>query len=376
MLLLVGAAAFAHCKAEPTGTAPTPTESAAEPSPAANPSAQTEANKPAPTVNAAPRPSAGSLPRLEPLKREEDPYRAKKVALGNALFFDKRLSVDGTRACYSCHMNEDGTGGHTPLAIGAKNKALTRHSPTLVNVAYLKGAFYWDGRAPSLEAQGMAAWAGGNMGVGEKDLAKKAAKIRKIKGYAKMFKAAYPGKKITPDLIMDAIAEYERTLICDDTAYDRFAAGDKSALTEPQQRGLDVFMGKGQCVACHAPPMFSSAMGVDGGVYFNVGIGTANKAESEVDIGRLKVSNNPSDWAAFKPPTLRNVAKSAPYFHDGSVATLKEAVHIMASGGVPNKNKSPILSDRGLTEAESADLVAFLEGLNCSLELKEPKLPR
>ena len=320
----------------------------------------------------APRPSQGTLPRMPALELPPDPKRAEKVALGHALFFDKRLSVDGSKSCYSCHQNEDGNGGHDPLAVGPKGP-LPRHSPVIWNVAWFKNAFYWDGRSPTLEAQAKAAWAGGNMAVGEDGLAKKTAEIAKIPGYKTMFEAAFPGEKPTPDHVVAALAEYERTLLCDQTAYDKFAGGDKAAMNEQQQRGLDVFLGKGQCAVCHTPPFFTGAMNVDGGLYFNVGIGT-DKPEAEVDVGRMKVTNNPGDWAAFKPPSLRNASKSAPYFHDGSVADLREAVALMANGGLKNKNLTPILSDRKLTDAELDDLVAFLGALECGT-LEEPKLP-
>jgi len=330
----------------------------------------------------APRASQGTLPQLDELKWPDDAKRAEKVELGHDLFFDTRLSVDGSRACYSCHMNEDGNGGHDPLAVGAANKQLTRHSPVIWNVAYLdqKHALYWDGRAKNLEDLSKAAWGGGNMGAGPEPekLDAKAATLAKIKGYAKLFAAAFPDvKKVGADQVTSALAEYQRTLICKDTAYDKFAAGDKTALTEAQQRGLDIFMGeKGQCMICHAPPYFSTAMAADGGFYANAGIGTQKDNEADVDIGRKKVSNKDEDWAAFKVPSLRNVAKSAPYFHDGSVATLEDAVKTMASGGIPNKGKSPLLQDKHLSPEDLADLVAFLGGLDCPGSLEQPTLPK
>ena len=319
------------------------------------------------------RPSQGPLPQMPKLELADDARRADKVALGQALFHDKRLSVDGSKSCYSCHQNEDGNGGHDPLAVGPKGP-LPRHSPVIWNVAFFKNAFYWDGRSPSLQAQAKAAWAGGNMGVGEDKLQAKTDEIAKIAGYKTLFEAAFPGQKPTPELVTLALAEYENTLLCTETRYDRYAAGDKTALSEQEQKGLDVFMGKGQCTVCHAPPFFSSAMGVEGGVYFNVGIGTG-KPEAEVDVGRMKVSNAEADWAAFKPPSLRNVTKSPPYFHDGSVATLEEAVTLMSTGGIKNKNLTPILTDRGLLDSERADLIAFLGALECgAIEVPE-KLP-
>ena len=318
------------------------------------------------------RPSQGTLPVLPALSLPDDPKRKEKISLGHALFFDKRLSVDGSLACYSCHQNEDGNGGHDPTAIGPRNRPLPRHSPVIWNVAYFVNSFYWDGRSPTLEAQAKAAWSGGNMGVGNDFLEAKAAEIVKIPGYKRMFNLAYRGQQPTADLLVAAIAEYERTLICNNTAYDKFAAGDKTALTEEQQLGLDVFLGKAQCGVCHAPPHFSTAMGVDGGVYFNVGIGTAGKPEAEVDVGRMKVTNNTADWAAFKPPSLRNVTKSPPYFHDGSGASLDDVLKIMTTGGIPNKNLTPIMADRKLTTEEVADLKAFLGALECG-QMEPPK---
>lgn len=361
------AASLAACKkdaAKSDSPAPEP------PAPTTEPPAPAE--PPAPTT----RPSQMQQQPMPALELPADAKRAEKVALGHALFFDKRLSVDGSRACYSCHQNEDGNGGHDPLAIGPGDKPLPRHSPVIWNVGYYQNALYWDGRAATLEDNAKAAWAGGNMGVGKENLEKKAEEIGKIAGYKKLFKAAFPEeKKVTPDMVANALSEYERTLVCTDTAYDKFAKGDKAALSEEQQRGLDVFLGKGQCAVCHSPPHFSTAMASNGGAYFNVGIGTAGKAEADVDVGRMKVTNAAGDWAAFKPPSLRNVAKSAPYFHDGSVAKLEDAVKLMATGGIDNKNKTTLLADRKLTDAELSDLIAFLRGLDCPGKLEEPKLP-
>jgi len=312
---------------------------------------------------------------MPPLVLASDPKRKEKIELGHALFFDKRLSGNNDRACYSCHQNEDGNGGHDPIAIGSGDKKQTRHAPVIWNVAYYQGSLYWDGRAKDLETNAKAAWAKGNMGAGEDNLEKKAAEIGAIDGYKKMFEAAFPGEAISASLITKALAEYERTLICNDTAYDKWVAGDKAAMTEQQLRGFDVFMGKGGCVTCHAPPFFSTAMGVDGGAYYNVGIGTKDVPEDKVDEGRSKISKNQLDWGAFKPPSLRNVTKSMPYFHDGSVAKLDEAVRLMAKGGIANKNKNPALADRGLTDDEIADMIAFFGALDCPGKLDQPKLP-
>ena len=327
-------------------------------------------------VAAAPRPSQGKLPTMPPLQLTADPQRDQKVALGHDLFFDERLSEHKDRSCYSCHQNEDGNAGHDPLAVGSGGKQLGRHAPTIWNAAYYQNALYWDGHAPTLEAQAKGAWGGGPMGVGEKNLDKKAAEIAKIPGYKKLFEAAFPGsKKFTADQVAEAISDYERTLTCTDTRYDKYAGGDKTALNDQEQRGLDVFLGKGMCMVCHTPPFFSVAMATPGGAYFNIGIGT-DAPEDKIDIGRMAVTKNPADWAAFKPPSLRNVTKMPPYFHNGSVAKLEDAVKIMSTGGIANKNKTPLLADRNLTDAERADLIAFLGALDCPEKLEKPTLPK
>ena len=367
LAIVLAAAAFGGCKnkdadkkaASGSGTAATPVEP--------------------PKTRASQHPQ----PQLPALELPADPKRAEKVALGHALFFDKQLSGANDRSCYSCHQNEDGTGGHDPIAIGSGDKKLTRHAPTLWNVGFWK-LYYWDGRAPTLEANVQGAWGGGNMGgapgadTPEKiteALDKRAADLVKIAGYKKLFEAAFPGVEIKAAQVNSALAEYMRTLRCDDTAYDRYAGGDKTALDEAQQRGLDLFSGKGGCLVCHTPPFFSAGMGMAPTAdkqFYNVGIGTKDVPEDKVDVGRMKVSKEQVDWAAFKPPSLRNVRKSPPYFHDGSVAKLEDAVKLMASGGIANKNKHALVADKQLSDAELADLVAFLGAHDCVGKLEEP----
>jgi cytochrome c peroxidase len=293
-----------------------------------------------------------------------NPTTPAKVALGKKLFFDPALSADGSRSCYSCHQNEDGTGGHEPLAIGAKNVQLTRHAPTMWNIAYLPH-LYWDGRADSLEAQAKAAWAGGNMGVGEPNLAAKANEIGARPDYKAGFDAAFPGYGATAVTVVQAIAAYERTLFCADTAYDRFAGGDSTALNAEQKAGMDLFIGKAACHGCHTPPFFSDAYLVEEGSYHNVGVGIEGKDPSAVDVGRQKISNSPTDWASFKTPSLRNITRSSPYGHDGSKSKLEDQVRYMARGGLPNPNLDPKMVDKRLSDAEVAQLLAFLGALEC-----------
>lgn len=358
---LVAGAVSVGCKS--TESAPSAAASAASAAPSA--SAEVPTLPPLPPLPEAPA-------ALGPVSAPKDnPTTPAKVRLGNLLFFDSRLSADGTRSCYSCHDNADGTGGHDPLAVGAKGAKIPRHAPVMWNVGYLP-RLYWDGRSDSLEAQMKGAWAGGNMGVGQDGLAAKAKEIGDLPEYKALFAAAFPGDGATPETIGRAVSAYERTLFCGNTAFDRFTAGNKSALTEEQAKGLALFSGKAACNACHALPFFSDAYAADQGAYHNVGIGTKDKPEAEVDVGRAKVSKSDSDWAAFKTPTLRNVTRSAPYFHDGSVPTLEEAVRIMATGGIANKHRDAKLVDKKLKKDEIASLVAFLGALDCPGAINQP----
>ncbi len=305
----------------------------------------------------------------------ENPQSDAKVELGHALFFDKRLSVDGSRACYSCHANEDGNGGHTPTAVGAKGKQLARQSPVIWNVGYL-GKLNWDGRSESLEAQATDALEGDLMGLGTNKLPGKTQEIAKVPGYKKLFEAAFPGVGATATTLVRAISAYERTLLCQNTAFDKYAKGDKTALNDAQKRGYMIFTERAKCDTCHTPPYFSIAYTSPAAVFFDIGIGTEGKAEADVDIGRMAISKSDSDWAAFKPPSLRNVSNSAPYFHDGSRSKLEDAVRFMAGGGHENKNRTPIMVDKKLSDDEVHAIVDFLGALACNEKLDPPqKLP-
>ena len=305
------------------------------------------------------------LPNYEEMSVPPDnPMTAEKVALGRQLFFDKRLSGDGSRSCYSCHLCEKGLTDGLPKAIGAYEKALPRSSPTLWNIGYHKN-FYWDGRSPSLEKQAMAAWTGGNMGAKDKE-GEIVAKINGLEGYRAQFQKVF-GSDATADNIMKAISAYERTIIGGNTAWDRWRAGDESAAGEDVKRGWQVFQ-DAKCNNCHDGVLFTDQL------YHNVGIGMD---QAEPDVGRAKPSGNEEDTGAFKTPTLRDIAKSAPYFHDGSAATLEEAVEIMLAGGKPNKYlDTKNLQKRTITPEQKADLIAFLKSLNVDCTLKEPPLPQ
>ncbi len=302
------------------------------------------------------------LPNYEAMRIPSDnPMTPEKIALGRQLFFDTRLSADGSRACYSCHVNEHGLTDGRALAIGALGKQLPRHSPTLWNIGY-HPALYWDGRSPTLEKQAMAAWTGGNMGAKADEIT---TKINAMGGYRSQFQKVFGGDA-TPDRIVQAISAFERTIIGGNTAWDRWKAGDQSAIGEEAKRGWTVFQ-DGKCNNCHDGVLFTDFQ------YHNVGIGMD---KTEPDSGRANVTNRPEDTGAFKTPTLRDIARSAPYFHDGSVATLEQAVDYMIGGGRPNqwldrKNLHKVK----LTQQQKGDLLAFLRSLTVETQLVEPRLP-
>ena len=310
------------------------------------------------------QPLPAQLATYEPMSIPADnPLTPEKVALGRQLFFDERLSIDGSRSCYSCHVCEHGLTDGLPKAIGAGNKQLPRSSPTLWNIGYHK-EFYWDGRSGSLEAQAMAAWKGGNMGVGEKT-GEIVAKINALQGYKTQFQKVFQSDA-TPENIMKAISAFERTIISGDTAWDRWKAGDNTAISMSAYRGWNIFNGI-KCNNCHDGVLFTDQQ------YHNIGIGMEQK---DPDVGRFKVTNKPEDTGAFKTPTLRDIARSAPYFHDGSAKTLEEAVDIMLAGGKENQylDKKNLQAHKVLPE-QREDLLNFLRSLSVDCKLTKPALP-
>jgi cytochrome c peroxidase len=293
-----------------------------------------------------------------------------KIDLGRMLYYDKRLSGDGSRSCYSCHLKENGLTDGKPTAIGAYEAKLPRASPTLWNIGFHQ-AYYWDGRSPSLERQAMAAWTGGNMGVTGKDGRPSAndiaAKLNAIPGYQTAFQKAFGGPA-TPDNIVQAISAFERTIVVpNNSAWIRFRSGDESAFNDDAKRGWKIFSEKAKCTNCHDGLLLTDQE------YHNAGIGMD---APKPDVGRFVVTKIEKDTGAFKTPTLFDISKSAPYFHNGSAATLEEAVDVMLNGGKKNKHLDTAnLKPAKLTKAEKADLLAFLRALDVEYTVTEPTLP-
>jgi cytochrome c peroxidase len=287
---------------------------------------------------------------------------AEKAALGRQLYYDPRLSGDGVRSCYGCHVCEHGLTDGQPTALGAFDKQLSRSSPTMWNIGYHEN-LYWDGRAPSLEKQALAAWKGGNMGA--KDTTTVLATLAGLPGYARQFEAVF-GEAPSEDNVTKALASYMRTIISDDTPWDRWQKGDEDAVSDQAKRGYAVFQELG-CVECHAGVLFTDQQ------FHNVGVGM--DAESP-DVGRFKVTGEVVDTGAFKTPTLRDITRSAPYFHNGSVATLEEAVRQMATGGLPNPHLSDKLKANAPSDEQVGDLMAFLASLEQPCDDSQPELPQ
>jgi cytochrome c peroxidase len=294
----------------------------------------------------------------------DNPQTPEKVALGRQLFFDPRLSADETISCATCHDPATAWANHNPVDTGIGGLKGTRNSGTVLDAAYMDFQF-WDGRARSLEEQALEP-IHNPVEMGE-TLERVVGKLNAIEGYRTQFTAVF-GTDATPDGIAKAIAAFERTVLSGPSPFDRYMAGDKTAMSASAIRGRRVFNGKARCRTCHTGPMFS-----DQG-FHNLGVGMDRP---QPDIGRQAVTNDPRDRGAFKTPTLRNVALTAPYFHDGSARTLAEVIEFYDRGGVPNDTLDIFMTTLELTEDEQADLVAFLEALTGSLpEIERPELPR
>lgn len=289
---------------------------------------------------------------------------AAKIDLGKKLYFDPRLSADGTVSCASCHDPEKGFADDEPFSKGIKGQKGGRNSPTTLNRLH-SAAQFWDGRAKSLEEQALGP-VQNPVEMGN-TVPSMIASVNKIAGYRPLFKAAFGSEEITAERVAKAIAAFERTLLSGNSPYDRFQAGEAEALSEPARRGMGVFMGKGNCHECHSLPNFTDE------AYHNLGIGMD---KPNPDLGRFNVTKNEKDKGAFKTPTLRQVAETAPYLHDGSVKTLEEVVELYNKGSVPNPYLDEKMKPLGLTAEERADLVAFLKSLSGEApRITPPALP-
>lgn len=301
-----------------------------------------------------PQPASPPVPSgLPPIPWPEDhPYSPARVELGKLLFFDGRLSANGVVSCAFCHEPAHAFAASTALSQGVDGKPGVRHAPTFINRAWGKSQF-WDGRAPTLEAQVVIPVTHPDeMGMTPNGVAQK---VGRIKGYAPLFAAAFGDSSITFDRIAKAMATFERTIVSGNSPYDRYLAGDKTALTKQQRDGLDFFNKKGECAECHQGPNFSDEK------FANIGVGMD---QANPDSGRFAVTKKRGDMGKFKVPTLRDLAHRAPYMHDGSIKTLAEVLDLYAKGGLPNPHLDTRLTPFYLDEETKRDLLAFLDSLN------------
>ena len=273
-------------------------------------------------------------------------WSAERAALGKRLFQDRVLSRDYTVSCQDCHKPELAFTDGKKTARGMKGHVGPRNTPTLVNRALGKAQF-WDGRAANLVEQAL----GPIAAPGEMDLAPEeaAARLAKDASYNAAFQKAF-GATPTPQRIASAIAAYESTIYSVDAPFDRYLAGDQNALGPEARRGLALFGGKAKCSECHSGANFTDEL------YHCLGVGD--------DKGRGGLKGMEKDAGQFKTPTLREIALTGPYMHDGSVATLAEVVDLYDRGGTPHPNLDPKIHRLGLSAQEKADLVAFMQGLS------------
>ncbi len=289
---------------------------------------------------------------LDPAKAivpADNPITAEKVELGKALFFDPRLSIDDTVSCATCHDPKKGYSNGEAVATGIKGLKGGRSAPVVTNRLF-SAAQFWDGRSPSVEHQALGPIENPiEMALPLDDAIKK---LNAIEGYPELFEKAFGDKAITKDRIGKAIATFERTVVSGNSPFDRHEMGDEKALNESQKRGLALFRGKAKCSVCH------TGFNLTDEAYHNIGVGM--DAEKP-DIGRMAVTKKPEDAGAFKTPTLRDIAESAPFFHDGSAKTLEEVVDFYDKGGIENPTLSKNMFKLNLTDQEKKDLVEIMK---------------
>lgn len=299
----------------------------------------------------------------------DNPGTPAKVKLGQILFLDPRLSSTGTVSCNSCHNVMLGGEDNRPVAMGVNGQTGARSAPTVWNAAF-NSVQFWDGRAPSLEAQAEGPVTN-PIEMGMKDWDDVVKRLKAIPEYPDLFEQAFgSGASISKENAVKAIAAYERTLITPDSAYDKYVKGDKSALTEQQIRGMEKFAEVG-CSNCHSGPAFNGPeMPAGTGVFMKFPLYENKVFQSQYhltkDKGRFEVTGKEEDKNTWKVPTLRNVAWTAPYFHNGSVKTLNRAIELMAK----------LQLNKKLSESEIDDIAAFLNALTGPFPTQRlPELP-
>lgn len=279
----------------------------------------------------------------------DNPLTKAKVALGRRLYFDPRLSGDGTRSCATCHAPQKGYSDRRPQPLGRDGLPLKRNAPALWNLAWAPH-FYWDGRAATLEDQARVPIEHPREMGG--DFAIIVRRLRRDTAMQAAFAAAFSrSPKISEATILAAIASYERSLVSPVTRFDRWIGGEASALTKQEQRGFQLFTGRAGCLACHGGWRFTDDK------FHDIGLATDDPGRSAIDGGALKARR-------FKTPGLRSVYLSAPYMHDGSKKSLDDVLAHYAGGFEKRQSLAPsLVKDLRLSTQERAELIAFLKTL-------------
>lgn len=326
----------------------------------------------------------GSVPEIGPLPpvpaNPDNLPTAARMALGQALFFDNRISGTGNLNCSSCHLPQTGWTLPTSFSVANEGFVERRNSPTLINVGYNKGLI-WDGRAPSMEKQAVGS---------TKNPVHKGQDIKKLMGIlngdpsmVRLFQAAYGAKPNVADYGR-ALAVWQRHfLISGDSDFDRYMKGNKLAMSESAVRGMALFKGKGGCVACHNGPNFSDSDFHNTGLKRNPEfdkpefqkilkfdakrMGVKEWEVINDDPGRYLVTHDKADWKKFKTPTLRNLADTGPYMHDGRYQTINEVIAHYDHGGDRTQNQDARIQPLNLSRQEREDLTAFLQSLRGAL---------
>ncbi|MBX3237012.1 MAG: cytochrome-c peroxidase [Nitrospiraceae bacterium] len=316
------------------------------------------------TVDGVTVPDIGPLPTAIPVPSTNLNYAAK-IELGKQLYFDGRLSKNNAISCAFCHNPGTGFADSRQTSIGVGGGVGGRQAPTVFNTA-LNPVQFWDGRARSLEEQAIGPIHNPiEMAETHEHVV---AKLGKIKGYQQQFRTVF-GTDVNLQGIAEAIAAYERTVISTNSAFDRYVLGDQRAMDESAVRGLTLFKGKARCILCHNGPNFTDNQ------FYNLGVPQVGPLKE--DLGRYNVTRAEKDKGAFKTPTLRSIADTAPYMHDGAFKTLEEVVGFLNNGGGTNPHLSSLIKPLGLANEEQADLLAFLRALTGeSTKFSMPKLPQ
>lgn len=290
---------------------------------------------------------------------DDEPPSKLEVHLGKTLFFDPRLSVNKQQSCASCHNPDLGFSDGMAKGVGAMGGDLGRNTPHLYNLAW-SSAMFWDGRMETLEHQALGPIeAAGEMNM---PLNMLMPRLKKVKWYRDTFAKVYGDEGLTKDTLGRAIAAFERTIISDNSPFDRYIAGDAAAMSPSQIRGLSLFNGKGNCIDCHDGPNFTDDS------YHNIGVG-------DDDPGRAAIDGEKSMTGAFKTPGLRNIIFSAPYLHDGSAASLEEVIELYDKGGIKNPHLDKLIKPLKLTKQEKFDLISFLGALTDPVNIERPTIP-